>query len=104
VAEHPSIAYGTAYNAGSGVAVSIGQTIDILREITGCNKQIITDQARFRPGNSEVMTLLADSQKLNTATGWQSEVTLQLGLEKTVDWWKGRISEGLVRPDTNYLL
>ena len=101
---HPSIAYGTAYNAGSGVAVSIGQTVDILKEIMGCNKQVVTDQGRFRPANSEVMTLLADSQKLNTATSWKSDVTLQSGLEMTVNWWKDRIAKGLVRPDANYLL
>ena len=79
-------AEGRVVNIGSGEEWSIGQTVDLLREICGRNVPIVTEQARIRPENSEVNRLLADNRLIAELTGWQSEVPFREGLARTVDW------------------
>ena len=99
-----TVDYGTAYNGGTGRAVTIGETVDIIRRITGTNKPIETETARLRPANSEVLALLADNARLAAATGWQPAVKLEDGLARTVDWWRARITGGALRPSSDYMV
>lgn len=98
-----AIPYGVPLNAGSGVAVSIKETIDRIIDITGCNKPVVTDADRVRPENSEVRTLLADPTRLTEATGWTSTVDLDTGLEHTIDWWRERLQSNALRRSRSYL-
>lgn len=96
--------YGTAYNAGTGVAVTIGEMVEIVREITGANKPVTAEATRVRPEKSEVQVLLAGSDRLTAAAGWAPEVDLKSGLESTVAWWRGQIAAGKTRPSSSYLV
>jgi len=98
------IEYGGAYNAGTGHAVSIGETVEALMRITGCNKPVTEERARRRPTKSEVFELVADAQMLRGATGWSPQITLDEGLKKTVAWWEQRRSEGKFRAGRDYLV
>jgi len=97
-----SINYGSAYNAGSGKAVSIQETLELLNKISKNTKPIKKDKKRFRPKNSEVKNLIACSKKLEIATKWQPQTSLNKGLEITIEWWKKRIKEKKIRNDSNY--
>ena len=92
-----NIAYGTAYNAGTGVAISIGDVVALAQSVGGSNKPVTTDPARMRPSASEVRVLLADSAKLHAATGWSAATPLREGIRRTAEWWRGRISSANVR-------
>ena len=39
--------FGTVYNAGTGVEVKIGEIVDRLGNITGCNKPVVSEEARI---------------------------------------------------------
>ena len=54
----------------------------------GRNPQLVLDQARLRPAQSEVMHLLASAQKAHELTGWQAEIPLEAGLKATIDWMR----------------
>jgi NAD dependent epimerase/dehydratase len=95
--------YGTAYNTGTGTAVTIGEVADMLRRLTGTTKQIEKESARIRPEHSEVRTLLADNRRLVEATGWRPRVSLEDGLSRTIAWWKERIKAGRTRPSSDYV-
>jgi NAD dependent epimerase/dehydratase len=95
--------YGMAYNAGSGVAVSVGDMIKQVCAITGTNKPIVTEPDRMRPEKSEVMTLLADPSRFASATGWSSSVGLKAGLAQTIEWWRDRLAHDGVRRESTYL-
>ena len=99
-----AVEMGRAYNAGSGVAVTIGEMVDQVLALTGCNKAVVQDQARFRPAASEVYTLLAESAAFAAATGWKPAETLGSGLEKTIDWWRARVAAGETRRSSDYLI
>jgi UDP-glucose 4-epimerase len=101
--EAATLDYGTAYNGGTGTAVSIQDTIDAICRIVGINKPVVADTARFRPEKSEVRALLADNRKLTAATGWSPLLPFDQGLASTIDWWRGRIKAGAVRIEAGYL-
>ncbi|MBK8908184.1 MAG: SDR family NAD(P)-dependent oxidoreductase [Rhodospirillales bacterium] len=103
VATSDRIHPGSVYNSGAGVAASVADVVDLVRRITGTDKPLETQEARFRPADSEVRLLLADAERLSTATGWRPRRSLESGLETTVAWWRERIAQGALRPDSGYV-
>lgn len=100
----PSLETGCPYNAGSGKPASIAEVIEIVTDLTGCRKPVHHDEARMRPPKSEVRVLLADSSRLTAETGWHPTVTLREGLERTVAWWRSRLSTGRVRAAADFMV
>jgi nucleoside-diphosphate-sugar epimerase len=94
---------GQPYNAGTGVEVSIGDMVERVLQVTGANKPVVKEAARFRPAASEVRALVADSTLLRDASGWTPAVDLDAGVARTVEWWRARIAAGAVRPSAGYL-
>ncbi len=99
-----SLEFGRPYNAGTGTAVTIGEMVEMVRGLTGANNPVESEPSRFRPENSEVRELLADSSRLRAACEWAPEVSLEQGLERTVAWWRERLESGAVRRSTEYRL
>jgi dTDP-glucose 4,6-dehydratase len=81
-----SEAIGQVVNIGSGRETSIGDLARLIGKLTGRKLTIETDEQRYRPPNSEVDRLLADNTLALNLLGWQPAVTLEQGLEKTIDW------------------
>lgn len=95
MAAGPGAEPGRTYNAGTGTAVTIGEVVDQIVTLAGCNKKVTTDTARLRPEKSEVRALIADNSRFREATGWTPEVSLADGLAATIDWWRDRPLDGL---------
>ncbi|MDE2582370.1 MAG: SDR family NAD(P)-dependent oxidoreductase [Rhodospirillales bacterium] len=98
------VAYGQAYNAGSGKAVTIAETLDLLAGMIGSGKPVRQEDIRLRPSQSEVLALLANADRLAADTGWRPRVTLREGLERTVAWWRERFAEGRVRRASTFMV
>ncbi len=94
--------FGTVYNAGTGVEVEIGDVVTRLGDMTGCNKPVVSEQARIRPEHSEVRALVADAARLTALSGWQPQTALDDGLGHCIDWWRERIAGGRQRRDSGY--
>jgi nucleoside-diphosphate-sugar epimerase len=90
------IEFGRAYNSDSGKAVTVGDLIGLIMKATECDKPV-QDPQRLRPRNSEVRALLANSSCLRAKTGRKPEISLSVGLERTISWWRRRLDGGLVR-------
>lgn len=54
---------GEVINFGSNFEISIGDTAKLIAEAMNCKIEIITDEARLRPENSEVERLWAENSK-----------------------------------------
>lgn len=78
---------GEVINLSSGKEISIGDLFNLINELMGTNGKIITDNARMRPGNSEVFRLLGDHSKATRITGYSPKVSLKEGLKITIDWF-----------------
>ena len=95
--------FGHAYNAGSQRAVTISEVLELVLELTGSKKPVHRDESRLRPPNSEVRALLANSSRLENATGWRARTDLREGLRRTIAWWRTRLGEGRVRHEMGYM-
>jgi len=78
---------GEVVNCGSDYEISIGDTAALIAEIMGVDIEIETDEARLRPEKSEVERLWGDNAKLQRLTGFQPQMNLRQGLEKTIKWF-----------------
>jgi dTDP-glucose 4,6-dehydratase len=84
-------ANGRVVNVGSGREISIGNLVDMLTRITGKKTEVVCDEARLRPEESEVDRLLCDASLARKLAGWQPKYTLEEGLEITARWVKGHL-------------
>lgn len=78
---------GETVNIGSNFEVSIGDTLNLIREIMASDVAFVTDEQRLRPEKSEVNRLWCDNRKLFELTGFKPQITLREGLQRTVVWF-----------------
>ena len=77
---------GQTVNIGSNFEISIGDTLNLIKELMGSDVQFISDKERIRPLKSEVFRLWCDNSKIERLTGFRSEIDIREGLKRTVDW------------------
>ena len=77
---------GEVTNVGSGREISIGDLVEVCKEITGSDARVVTEEKRLRPEGSEVERLLADNTRAREWAGWSPQVPLEEGLRLTSDW------------------
>jgi NAD dependent epimerase/dehydratase len=87
-------ALGEVVNLGSNFEISIGETADLIAEVMGASIEVVTDEERVRPADSEVERLWADNTKARELFGWLPQYGgregLKRGLEETVRWFSDK--------------
>ncbi len=83
---------GEVINLGSKFEISIGDLARMAAKIAGQKDiEILQDNQRLRPKNSEVERLFACTKKadslLNWKTNYSGQVGFEKGLEKTINWF-----------------
>jgi nucleoside-diphosphate-sugar epimerase len=79
---------GKTFNLGTGQEIKIGELARLIIQKVGNPVEIEVDSGRLRPSDSEVLRLLSNNSLARAALGWQPEVTLEQGLERTIAWIK----------------
>ena len=77
---------GETINIGSNFEISIGETLNMIKELMQSNIELITDEQRIRPEKSEVFRLWCDNSKIENLTGFKPQVDIRKGLQKTIEW------------------
>jgi UDP-glucose 4-epimerase len=77
---------GSVIQLGTGSCYSIQELFDIAREVTGSNAEVISEQERMRPEDSEVMVLLSDPTQARELLGWAPSVSIETGMKTTAEW------------------
>lgn len=77
---------GEVINIGSNFEISVGDTLNLIKELMGSNVEFITDSQRIRPKNSEVFRLWCDNTKIKNLTGFSPKYDMRRGLQETIDW------------------
>ena len=84
-------AIGEVINLGSGFEVSIGETARHIAQIMNAEIEIVGDDERRRPKESEVERLLADASKAEELLGWRPVFGgpdgFRRGLAETARWF-----------------
>lgn len=82
---------GEVINIGSNFEISIGDTGQLIAECMGVPIELVSDEKRMRPANSEVERLWADNSKAKEIFGWQPTYGgldgFKRGLIETIDWF-----------------
>jgi dTDP-glucose 4,6-dehydratase len=83
---------GEVINFGSNFEISVGDTARLIGEVMGTEIEIVTDEQRLRPVNSEVERLWADNSKAKALFGWRpaygDREGLKRGLAETAEWFQ----------------
>ncbi|WP_045212419.1 NAD-dependent 4,6-dehydratase LegB [Desulfonatronovibrio magnus] len=79
-------AVGQVVNIGSNFEISVGDVLNLIKEIMGSDVRFITDEQRIRPEKSEVFRLWCDNTKIEQLTGFRPAHSIRQGLEKTIEW------------------
>ncbi|RJX30691.1 MAG: SDR family NAD(P)-dependent oxidoreductase [Oxalobacter sp.] len=94
---------GEVVNLGSNFEISIGETASAIAEVMGKNIQIVTDEQRLRPENSEVDRLWASNTKAEELFGWRPAYAgldgFKRGLAETVEWFGIRENLSMYKAD-----
>lgn len=85
-------AIGREVNIATGHEVSIGELAGKLIDAINPNAQIICDEQRLRPTNSEVERLLGSNELLHALTGFHPQTPLEEGLRITVEWIRNNLN------------
>jgi len=82
---------GKTINLGSGFEISIKETAETIAKLMNTKLELVDDEQRIRPENSEVERLHASIEKAKILLGWQPELKglagFETGLEKTIEWF-----------------
>lgn len=81
-------AIGRTINIGSNREISVGDLVDLIKEIMQADIMIETDDERKRPAQSEVERLWCDNTRIRELTGFEPQISLREGLARTVEWLK----------------
>jgi len=82
---------GEVINLGSNFEISIKETAQLIGDTMGASVEIVSDEIRLRPENSEVERLWADTTKAKAFLAWKPNYGgregFQGGLAETIEWF-----------------
>ena len=81
------VCVGEVVNIASNYEISVGDTLNLIKELMNWQGTFEQDPQRLRPAGSEVFRLWGDNTKIRTLTGWQPQVDLREGLQRTIAWF-----------------
>jgi len=80
-------AVGETVNIGSNFEISVGDTLNKIKQLMGSDVEFVVDEQRLRPDKSEVFRLWCDNSKIRTLTDYEPEYSIDRGLELTIEWF-----------------
>jgi NAD dependent epimerase/dehydratase len=78
---------GKEINISSNSEISMKNVFNLISEIMNSKVELVTDEDRIRPENSEVFRLCGDNSLIFDLTGWKPAYAIDRGLKETVDWF-----------------
>jgi dTDP-glucose 4,6-dehydratase len=79
---------GRTLNLGSGREISIGDLAALIADLMDVPLEVEQEADRVRPPGSEVEQLLADAGEARRLLGWEPLISLEDGLQRTIEWMR----------------
>lgn len=83
---------GQELNLGTGREITMGDLAAKIISLVGRNVVVRSDDERLRPDKSEVQRLMADNRRAREILGWAPEVSLEVGLKRTIEWFRKNLA------------
>jgi CDP-glucose 4,6-dehydratase len=77
---------GEAFNAGGDIPVAVGEVVAMICRLAGTDLE--PDIRGVGNPTGEIDRQYADSTKIRETCGWVPKVTLEDGLQRTIDWYR----------------
>jgi nucleoside-diphosphate-sugar epimerase len=72
----------SVYNMGSGDSISVKGVVDVVQEILGTKKPVISDG---KPRKNEIDNVIADTTRANTELKWYPKYSFHDGIKEIID-------------------
>jgi len=82
---------GEEINISTNQEISIGKLAETIISQINPKAEIICDEQRLRPENSEVERLLGCNKKIKALTNWEPEFSFEQGIAETISWMKSNM-------------
>ena len=79
---------GEEINVATQREISIGDLAQRIMSLMEVEAEIVSDDVRVRPKDSEVERLLGSNEKIKKLVGWEPAYDLNKGLTQTISWFK----------------
>jgi NAD dependent epimerase/dehydratase len=79
---------GEEINIATQTEISVGDAAKEIISIINPEAEIVTDEERVRPNDSEVRRLLGSNAKIKKLTGWSPNYSFKEGIRETIDWFR----------------
>ena len=86
-------AIGQVTNIGSGFEITIGELAGKIINRVGRGVELVSEESRLRPEKSEVTRLWAYTKKAKDILGWEPQISLDQGLDRTIEYIKQHLSD-----------
>lgn len=86
---------GEVVNVGSGSEISIKKLAFDIKKILNSKSKIIVEKKRIRSKSSEVLRLKCNNNLIKKNTNWKLSTKFEVGLIKTIDWFKNNNNKDL---------
>jgi UDP-glucose 4-epimerase len=85
-------AVGRVFNIGSNRETSINELVQLIRQVTGSESEIVhmSYAAAYGPAFEETRRRVPDVRRAHEVLGFEAKTTLEEGLRRTVEWFRGR--------------
>jgi nucleoside-diphosphate-sugar epimerase len=84
-------AIGEVFNFCTGRGISIGQLVDLIKELTDFKGEVVWNTIPKRP--LDIAKQVGDYSKAKKLLGWKPKYTLEEGLKLTVNFWKEKLNK-----------
>ena len=84
---------GREINIATGKEISIGDMAKVIIAQLNPKAEIICEEERLRPENSEVNRLLGSNQKLKELTEWKQKYSFEDGIQETIKWFEQNLDK-----------
>ncbi|GAB4413268.1 MAG: SDR family NAD(P)-dependent oxidoreductase [Anaerolineae bacterium] len=91
LAMESAAAIGRPVNLGTGRSITIGDLARLAIRLVGRDVPLISEAARVRPETSEVLRLRSDNRLARELIGWEPQVSLEEGLQRTIAWMRDHL-------------
>jgi len=81
----------STFNVSSGQGTSLKELISLAEDVTQRRLEIIAEETR----NIDVKESILDCERARSGLGWEPQVSLRSGIERTWDWLSEMLSESL---------
>ena len=80
-------AIGEVINIGSNYEISMGEVVNLIKELMNSNIEVVEEKKRIRPEKSEVFRLWCDNTKIRELTDFKPKYSIKEGIKKTINWF-----------------